>query len=159
MRLLCVCSLHVMVFWPAGNSWRAYKMCKGANSGGNPSVTHTNDLLWGDSRLMPVMGKLVTMTRKTDMREDSVLYRVSSSCFWFGYMSLVCVAFIYHSNHTRVRLEADRDPSFQRSQFACLVRARVQMAAFTYDQMNRTNRAIAPGFVLIEPNMTSVNAP
>jgi len=71
-------------------------------------------------------------------------------------MSLVHVAFIYHSNRTRVRLEADRDPSFQS---ACLVRTRVRMATFTHVQMNRTNRAIATGFVLIEPNMTSVNTP
>ncbi len=31
------------------------------------------------------------------------------------------------------------------------------MAAFTLPQTNRTNRAIAPESVLIEPNMTSVN--
>lgn len=31
------------------------------------------------------------------------------------------------------------------------------MAAFILTQTIRTNRAIAPGFVLIEPNMTSVN--
>jgi len=85
--------------------------------------------------------------KKNNMHEDSVLFRVSSSLFWFVYMSLVRVAFIYHSNRTRVRLEADRDPSFQRSQSACLVRTRVQMAAFRHVQMNRTNRAIAPGFV------------
>ena len=108
-------------------------------------------MLRGDVRLIPVMGILVTMTRETDMREDSVHFRVSSSCFWFVYMSLVHVAFIFYSNRTRVRLEADRDPSFQRT--------RVRMAAFTHAQMNRTNRAIAPGFVLIEPNMTSVNTP
>ncbi len=33
------------------------------------------------------------------------------------------------------------------------------MAAFTLTQTNRTNRAITPEFVLIEPNMTSVNTP
>jgi len=33
------------------------------------------------------------------------------------------------------------------------------MAAFTLIQMNRTNRAIAPGFVLIKSNMPSVNTP
>lgn len=32
---------------------------------------------------MPVMGKLMTMARKNNMCEDSVLFRVSSSCFWF----------------------------------------------------------------------------
>lgn len=125
-------------------------MCKVVKTAAGIHPSHTNDLLRGDARLMPVMDKLATMTGKTDMREDSVLFRVSSSCFWFVYMSLVRVAFIYHSNRTRVRLEADRDPSFQRSRSACLVRTRVRMAAFTYVQMNRTNRSIAPGFVLIE---------
>lgn len=105
---------------------------------------------------MPVMGKLMTMARKNNMCEDSVLFRVSSSCFWFVYMSLVRVAFIYHWNCTRARLEADRTPSFHQSRSTCLVCTRVGIAAFTHVQMNRTNRAIIPGFV---SNMTSVNTP
>jgi len=134
-------------------------MCEVVKTAAGIHPSHTNDLLRGDARLMPVMGKLATMTRKIDMREDSVLFRVSSSCFWFVYMSLVRVVFIYHSNRTRVRFEADRDPSFQRSRSACLVRTRVRMAALTHVQMCRINRAITPEFVLIEPNMPSVNAP
>ncbi|ROL50173.1 Complement factor B [Anabarilius grahami] len=39
-------------------------------------LTHTSDLLYRDARLMSVVGKLATMTRKTDMREEFVLFRV-----------------------------------------------------------------------------------
>ncbi len=33
------------------------------------------------------------------------------------------------------------------------------MAAFTLTQMNHTNRAVTPDFILIKPNMTNVNIP
>jgi len=121
-------------------------MCKGVKTAAGipPSHTHKWSAAW---RRASDACDGQTHDEKNDMREDSILFR-----FWFVHMSLVRVAFICHSNRTRVRLEAGRDPSFQRSRSACLVR----ISAFT---MNRTNRAIAPGFVLIEPNMTSVNTP
>jgi len=159
MRLLCVRSLHMMVFWPAGNSWRAYKMCKGVKTAAGIHPSHTQTICCVETRIWCLWWAILRLWReKINMREDSVLFRVSSSCFWFVYMALVHAAFIYHSNRTRVRLEAGRDQSFQRSRSAYLVRTRVRMAAFTHAQMNRTNRATAPGFVLIQPNMPSVNA-
>jgi len=53
------------------------------------------------------------MTTKNRYNWAFCLFRVSSSCFWFVYMSLVQVAFKYHSNRTRVCLEVDWDSSFQ----------------------------------------------
>lgn len=42
---------------------------------------------------------------------------------------------------------------------ACLVLTKVWMAVLTLIQINRINRAITPEFVLIEPNLPSVNTP
>lgn len=71
---------------------------------------------------------------------------------WHHVLSLVHVAFIFQSN--RIVLNW-KDGSWS----TYLVHTRVRIAAFTFIQMNRTNRAITPEFVLIEPNMPSVNTP
>lgn len=77
----------------------------------------------------------------------------SFTCLWLYFISYN-IYFI--SNRTRVNLKPDRDLSFQGSRSSCLVHTRVQRALI---QMNHTYIATAPEFVLIEPNLSTVNTP
>ena len=52
-----------------------------------------------------------------------------------------------------------RDPLFRRSRYACMVCTKIRMAAFTLVTLNRTNRAITPELVLIQPKLPNVNKP
>lgn len=79
----------------------------------------------------------------------------SSSCHYFLFLVrsevfVPCCVQISSEPH-----QSSSTPIFQRSRSAGLVR----LAAFTLTQTNSTNRANTTGFVLMEPNMTSVNTP
>jgi len=66
-------------------------------------------------------------------------------------MSLVHVGLIFQLNCTRICLEVDRDPL---KKGVC---TRVQLAPFTFFEINCTNRAIE--VVKININLPSVNKP
>jgi len=70
-------------------------------------------------------------------------------------MPFVCIALISYEPHQT----SLGDQFIQGSLSAFLVPNRDQMAAFTLIRMNRTNKTTVQGYVLIQPNLPTVNTP
>ncbi len=125
-------SVHMIKFLPPANSWRKALYLH---------VCRLLILFWIHHSFRVIKSRHI------------VLHLVIKSCFG----SFRSIWPMLHSCFIRTA------PGFiwkwTESHVFCLVRTRFRMAAFTLTQMNRTNRAIAPEFVLFEPNMTSVNTP
>ncbi len=69
---------------------------------------------------------------------------------------------VLHSYISRTSLKLvwkwTETPGKEESRYTCLLRTKVQKAAFTLIQINHTNSAVAPQFILIKPNLSSANA-
>lgn len=104
-------------------------------------------------------GSLLIEDVSWSSKKSDILYRVNQlelcikTCGVNAALVLVCLSLTLSFLTPNLKISKKQTKNV----FYDVYFATERMAAFTLIQKNRTNRAIAPRFVLIQPNLTSVN--